>query len=131
LVFALRAHRSSVAASRWRVRNRTRNTVLASDCRIADNFLSRGLGLIPRGSLAPGEGLLITKTALITMLFMRFAIDAVFIDRGGRVVRVAERLAPWSFGIGARGAQDVLELRAGAAGATGTQAGDELVFEPA
>jgi uncharacterized membrane protein (UPF0127 family) len=123
--------RLAVAHSRQRVRNRTRNTVLASDCRIADSFLSRGLGLIPRASLGPGEGLLITKTSLITMWFMRFAIDAVFIDRAGRVVRVAERLAPWRFGVGARGARDVLELPAGAAGATGTQAGDELVFEPA
>ncbi|PYN17404.1 MAG: DUF192 domain-containing protein, partial [Candidatus Rokuibacteriota bacterium] len=26
---------------------------------------------------------------------MRFAIDAVFVDKAGRVVRVAERLAPW------------------------------------
>jgi uncharacterized protein len=63
------------------------------------------------------------------MFFMRFAIDAVFLDRAGRVVRVAERLRPWTFAAAARGARDVLELPAGAAARTGTQAGDELVFE--
>ena len=64
------------------------------------------------------------------MFFMRFAIDAVFIDRRGRVVRVAERLRPWRFATAARGARDVLELAAGAATRAATQAGDELVFEP-
>ena len=64
------------------------------------------------------------------MFFMRFAIDAVFVDRGGRVVRVAERLAPWRFAIGARGASEVIELPTGSVAATGTQAGDELLYEP-
>ena len=65
------------------------------------------------------------------MLFMRFAIDAVFVDRGGRVVRVAERLAPWRIAVVAPGSAEVIELPAGTASDTRTQAGDELVFEPA
>lgn len=64
------------------------------------------------------------------MFFMRFAIDAVFIDREKRVVRVAADLPPWRFAAMARGARDVLELPAGTAARAGTQAGDELVFEP-
>jgi uncharacterized membrane protein (UPF0127 family) len=98
---------------------------------MADSFLSRGLGLLPRSSLKIGEGLRITKTSSITMLFMRFAIDAVFVDRAGRVVRVAERLPPWRVAIVARGAAEVIELPAGTASETRTQVGDELVFEPA
>jgi uncharacterized membrane protein (UPF0127 family) len=81
--------------------------------------------------LAPDEGLLITKTSAITMCFMRFAIDAVFIDRERRVVKVAANLPPWRLAASARGARDVLELPAGTAARTGTQAGDELAFEPA
>ena len=65
------------------------------------------------------------------MWLMRFAIDAVFVDRAGRVVRVAERLPPWRTAIVARGAAEVIELPAGTATATRTQAGDELVFDPA
>ena len=64
------------------------------------------------------------------MWLMRFAIDAVFIDRAGRVVRVASDLPPWRFAISARGARDVIELPAGTAARTRTQAGDELVIEP-
>ncbi len=65
------------------------------------------------------------------MLLMRFAIDALFLDREGRVVRAAERLRPWTPMIVARGAVEVVELRAGAVAETGTQAGDDLVFEDA
>ena len=65
------------------------------------------------------------------MWLMRFAIDAVFVDRAGRVVRVAERLSPWRPVVVARGAEDVIELPAGTASETHTQVGDELVFEPA
>jgi hypothetical protein len=86
--------------------------------------------LIPRAGLAEGEGLLLTKTSSITMWLMRFSIDAVFLDRGGRVVRVAEHLPVWRVATAAKGARDVLELPAGTAARTATQAGDELVFEP-
>jgi uncharacterized protein len=65
------------------------------------------------------------------MWLMRFAIDAVFVDRAGRVVKVSERLSPWRTAVFARGAAEVIELPAGTAYATHTQAGDELVFEPA
>lgn len=65
------------------------------------------------------------------MWLMRFAIDAVFVDRAGRVVRVVERLPPWRTAVFARAAAEVIELPAGTASQTQTQAGDELVFEPA
>jgi uncharacterized membrane protein (UPF0127 family) len=65
------------------------------------------------------------------MWLMRFSIDAVFVDRAGRVVRVAERLSPWRTAVIARGAAEVIELPAGTAVETRTQVGDELVFEPA
>ncbi|TMD57242.1 MAG: DUF192 domain-containing protein [Chloroflexi bacterium] len=110
------------------MRNRTRGTVVAARCEVANSFLTRGLGLIPRSGLAAGEGLLITKTGSITMLFMRFAIDALFLDRSLRVLRVAEGLRPWVPAVGApRGTDSVLELPAGTAARTGTQAGDELI----
>lgn len=104
--------------------------MLADRCDVADNLITRGLGLIPRARLNAGEGLLLMRTGSITMWFMRFAIDAVFIDKQLRVVKVAADLAPWRFAVLARGARDVIELPAGTAARTGTQAGDELLLEP-
>ena len=63
------------------------------------------------------------------MLLMRFPIDAVFLDRSGRVVRAAAHLRPWVPWIAARGAVEVVELRAGTIAESGTQAGDDLIFE--
>ena len=65
------------------------------------------------------------------MLFMRFAIDALFLDRSNRVLRVAERIRPWVPMIAApRGTESVLELAAGTIARTGAQVGDELSWEP-
>ena len=47
------------------------------------------------------------------------------------MVRVAERIRPWTLAVAARRADLVLELPAGTAARTGTQAGDELITEPA
>jgi len=63
------------------------------------------------------------------MLFMRFPIDVVFLDRAGRVVRVVPDLRSWVLAVGARGAKEVVELRAGTIAESGTQAGDDVVFE--
>lgn len=84
------------------------------------------MGLLGRARLPEGEGLLITRTSAITMLFMRFAIDALFLDRQCRVIRVSRRLAPWAPVATARGADSVLELPAGTAERALTQAGDVL-----
>jgi uncharacterized membrane protein (UPF0127 family) len=106
--------------------------VVATRCDVANNFLTRGFGLMSRSGLAEGEGLLLTKTGSITMFFMRFAIDALFIDRSMRVLRVAENLRPWVPAVGApRGTESVLELPAGTAARTGTQVGDELISSEA
>jgi uncharacterized membrane protein (UPF0127 family) len=103
--------------------------VVATRCDIANSFLSRGFGLILRSGLANGEGLLITRTGSITMFFMRFPIDALFVDRAMRILRVTENLQPWVPAVGApRGTDSVLELPAGTAARTGTQAGDELIL---
>jgi uncharacterized membrane protein (UPF0127 family) len=98
---------------------------------VASSFLARGIGLLGTSSLAPGAGLLLTRTNAITMLFMRYAIDVAFLDRAGTVVAVAPRLPAWAPMKAARRARDTLELPAGALAASGTQVGDELAIEEA
>lgn len=63
------------------------------------------------------------------MFFMRFPIDAIFVDGNGRVLKVVPRIRPWVPMVAARGAKEVIELAAGTCAQTGTQAGDDLVFE--
>jgi uncharacterized membrane protein (UPF0127 family) len=49
---------------------------------------------------------------------MRFAIDVVFLDREGRVLRVATAVGPWRV-VRRAGADAVVETRAGEAGPLG------------
>ena len=63
--------------------------------RVARSFLERLRGLIGTKSLAPDEGLLIERCNCIHTFFMRFAIDATFLDSSGRVVKVVRGIRPW------------------------------------
>lgn len=113
-----------------RVANWTRGTVGVERCRIARSLRDRMVGLLGTGTLPAGEGLWIEQSPSIHMFFMRYPIDAVFVDRHGTVVRIVEQLRPWRIVAWARGARDCLELPAGAARAAGINVGDELKREP-
>ncbi len=86
------------------------------------------VGLLGRRGLDPGQGLLLKGEQAIHMFFMRFAIDVVYLDKGGRVLH-AVTLRPWQLGPYLRQAQDVLELPVGTLNATQTCVGDELAFD--
>ena len=82
--------------------------------RLADAPAERAVGLLGRISMSRQEGLWIVPCAMIHTLFMRFAIDVVFLDRELKAVRVIEGLKPWRLSPWVLGAHSVLELAAGA-----------------
>jgi uncharacterized membrane protein (UPF0127 family) len=84
-------------------------------------------GLLGRRDLPGGEGILLKPASSVHMAFMRFAIDAVFLDRDLRVVKIAADLQPWKIA-GSRGAKAVLEISAGEASRRGLMVGDRLAF---
>ena len=95
------------------------------EVQVADSFVTRALGLLVGKPLGGGEGLLIAPCASIHTFGMRYAIDAVFLDRGGCVLRVCAAVRAGRMRI-ARGARGVLELRAGTAAAHRLVAGAQL-----
>ena len=110
--------------------NQTRGTTVAAHCRIAQGLMQRVLGLhvVPR--LETGQGLLLPGATTIDTAFMRYPIDLLFLDRSGRVTRVVPDMRPWRMVLRTYGGRDCLELPAGAAAASGTQAGDQLEITP-
>ena len=86
-------------------------------------------GLMLRKPLEDGEALLIKPCSSVHMFFMRFALDIVFFDKGGTVVKVVSNLKPWRMALGGKGAWSALELATGAA--AGINVGDAIVFESA
>ncbi|MGI8927510.1 MAG: DUF192 domain-containing protein [Tepidiformaceae bacterium] len=110
------------------VRDATTGTILATDAEWATSLWARFRGLMLRAPLAPGGGIIIRPCGSIHMMFMRFAIDAVFFDRDGQVTKVARGLRPWTGASGGgRGARGVVELPRGPA--DGTERGHRLEFE--
>ena len=101
--------------------------VVCEHCELADSFGRRLRGLLGRSGLETGHGLLIRPAGSVHMFFMRFAIDAILLDDGLAVVKVASDLRPWRV-TGARGAKQVLELRAGEAARHSVKPGDVLVL---
>jgi uncharacterized membrane protein (UPF0127 family) len=95
----------------------------------ARNPWQRLRGLLGRSSLDEGSALVLEPCNSIHTFFMRFAIDAVFLDRGGSVVRAVAGLQPFRATRPHPSAVLVVELPAGTLARTGTCEGDRLVFE--
>jgi uncharacterized membrane protein (UPF0127 family) len=111
-----------------RIINTTRDQTLATAAREADNPLTRFVGLLGRRAFPAGEALILRGCAGIHMLGMRFAIDALYLDTAGRVVRAIPTLAPWRVGPLDAATECIIELPAGTLAATATAVGDHIAF---
>jgi hypothetical protein len=101
-------------------------SIVCERCVLADTALARMRGLLGRRQLPSGEGILLRPASSVHMAFMRFAIDAVFLDRELHVLKISSNLRPWR-AAGSRGAKSVLEIAAGEAERRGLSVGDRLV----
>jgi uncharacterized membrane protein (UPF0127 family) len=99
--------------------------VLCESCLLADTVSLRLRGLLGRRELPAGEGVWIRPTNSIHMFFMRFAVDAVFLDRDDEVLRIVHGLRPWRMA-SCRRARSVVELAQGEAARRGLEVGQTL-----
>ena len=102
--------------------------LLASVVELALTSETRRKGLLGRDSLDPSVALIIAPCSSIHMFFMRFPIDAVFVDRSGSVVKIVRDLKPWRIAA-SLGAHAVVELNAGAAARADVRVGDRLLVQ--
>ena len=107
------------------------NPQLELRVQVADNFLQRLRGLMLRSpaSLPLGTGLLIAPCNSIHMMFMRFAIDVVYLAEDYTVVKTVKNVRPW-LGISAcfkKGTWAVLELPIGSIEHYGVAVGKRFV----
>jgi uncharacterized membrane protein (UPF0127 family) len=104
-------------------------TVLAEDLELANSMIALTAGLMFRRTLEPGRGLWLNPCNGIHMMFMRFPIDAVFLDSKERVRKVYRKLPAW-YGVVwfVWGARSVLELPAGSTADIDLQRGDQVVI---
>jgi uncharacterized membrane protein (UPF0127 family) len=104
--------------------DRTHDT-MATDVEVANSRRDRRKGLLGRDGLDPGAALVLSPCAAIHTAFMRFPIDAVFLRRDGRVVRIVRNLQPWRIALSLK-AHTVVEFAAGVLDRHPVEVGDRL-----
>jgi uncharacterized protein len=114
--------------AKLRIRNLSKDAVLADRADIADTSVKRNTGLLKHTRLDPGEGLWITPCEAVHTIGMKFSIDVLFLDKKRRVLKIRHAMPRWRMS-GSLFAHSVLELPSGTAAATRTVAGDQLEFE--
>lgn len=103
--------------------------VLAEELEVERSFIGRTAGLMFRRRLDAGHGMWIVPCNGIHMMFMNFAIDAVFLDRKERVKKVYRKLPAW-YGVVwlVWGAESVLELPPGSTAEIDLRPGDQILL---
>ncbi|MDI1260158.1 DUF192 domain-containing protein [Aquabacterium sp.] len=102
--------------------------------KVADSFFERFCGLMFSKSLPAGHALLLKRCPSVHTAFMRYAIDVLYLDGQGRVLKCVPQLKPWrvsSSGLGPLAARRVggvhtLELSAGSIDRLRLQVGDQV-----
>ncbi len=79
----------------YRAFNASTGRILVERVQMAQDFRSRSKGLLGRRGLAQDEGLLIKPCNSIHTFFMKFPIDVIFLDKNGRIVKIATGIKPW------------------------------------
>ncbi len=113
-----------------RLINRRTGHTIATAVEMADTRRSRRRGLLGRDALDPSSALILTPCCAIHTASMRFAIDVVFVDRVGGVVRIVRALPPWRAAFAAR-AHAVIELAGGQLRPDDLRVGDTIYLVPA
>ena len=111
-----------------RVRNITRNTVLAETAIVANTSTKRRTGLLKHETLPRGEGLWIAPCEAIHTFGMKFPIDVVYLNKKKKIVKIRPAM-PRRRISACLLAHSVLELPAGMAEETSTHVGDQLEFD--
>ncbi len=94
--------------------------------KLANTFVSRGIGLLNRRNLEPSEGLIIWSTQSVHSFFMRFPIDVVWADKNNKVLHLYPNMVAWRISKHLFRARYVVELPVGTIAQSGTTIGDIL-----
>jgi len=111
-----------------RILNKTKQNTIADKALLADNFLTRMVGLLDRKSLKEGEALVITRCNSIHMFFMKFAIDAVFVSKENIVVGLVQDIKPFQLSRIYFKSSYVVELPSSTIFRLGIAIGDQLAI---
>jgi uncharacterized protein len=110
--------------------NRTRDSVLASNVGVADQWWLRARGFLGRPEPKSGEGLLLSPCRAVHMVGMPYALDVLFLDRKGAVIALYPALGPGRRSSWHARARYAVEVTVGSIAASRTGIGDLIAWLP-
>jgi len=110
------------------VYNKTRETFVATEAAVADDYFRRLIGLLGKTSswAKLGRGLWIVPSRGVHSIGMLFPIDLMFLSKDKKVVHVEEHFRPFRVSRVSLRTASVLELPAHTIYRSGTRVGDTL-----
>lgn len=112
-----------------KIYNSTQNRLISDDTKMADDFFSRGIGLLSRKSISENEGLIIKPCCSIHTFFMRFDIDILFVNKKNEIIALYENVKPWKILPIHITSNYVVELPAGKISSQNIYKGDIITLE--
>jgi uncharacterized membrane protein (UPF0127 family) len=91
--------------------NASKTTYITKNGAIAKTFIERLIGLMGKRAIDSDYALVIRPCNQVHMMFMRFTLDVVYLDRAGVVIDIDRSLNPWSFGKRRSKAKEVIEFK--------------------
>jgi uncharacterized protein len=110
------------------VYNKTRETFVATETMVADDYFRRLIGLLGKTKrwAKLGRGLWIIPSRGVHTIGMLFPIDVLFLNKNKEVIHIEEHMRPFRISKISLKATSVLELPAHAIYRSGTKVGDSL-----
>jgi len=110
------------------VYNKTRETFVATEATVADDYFRRLIGLLGKTKrwAKLGRGLWIIPSRGVHTIGMLFPIDVLFLNKNKEVIHIEEHMRPFRISKMSLKATSVLELPAHAIYRSGTKVGDSL-----
>jgi len=110
------------------VYNKTRETFVATETTVADDYFRRLIGLLGKTKrwAKLGRGLWIIPSRGVHTIGMLFPIDVLFLNKDKEVIHIQEHMRPFRISKVSLKATSVLELPAHAIYRSGTKVGDRL-----
>lgn len=102
------------------------NIIVTKNAELAASFFIRFKGLMFREAIADDYALFITPCNQIHMLNMKFAIDVIYLDEAGTVIKIERNVQPGKICKTVKQAKSVVEVKAFAAARLGIHEGDTL-----
>ncbi len=102
--------------------------VILVKCDYDPSYAFRAKGLLGRENIGEGVGIFLSPCSSIHMFGMKFAIDVVFVNRRGKILRIYHSIKPWRLSWIHLTALGAIEARAGWAESCSLSTGQKLCF---